>query len=248
MSSSDRVNSRTPPPARCAWTRMPSIFHSTAARPPARSMASSIVASLLASMGLSGLPTCRPNRASASLPPPSAACAVTASDPLSITARRTSAPGTPDALATASVITPSSAPWRSSPESKRTRNRCSSAVAAPNSSPTCRLRSAADPFPATRLDPGERLVHRQHGQRRVARPAAAATAATPTPPRSAAAAAHRTGRPPGSGSPRRWPRAARRPAPPPWPGGWRSRRRPGTRRPVQRVARHHCDPRDRLYP
>ena len=64
-------------------------------------------------------------------------------------ARRTSATGTAAARATASVITPSSAPWRSSPDSSPTRNRCSSAVARPNSSPTSALRAAAEPFPDT---------------------------------------------------------------------------------------------------
>ena len=64
-------------------------------------------------------------------------------------ARRTSATGTEAARATASVMTPSSAPWRSSPESRPTRNRCSSSVARPNSSPTSALRAAADPFPET---------------------------------------------------------------------------------------------------
>ena len=64
-------------------------------------------------------------------------------------ARRTSATGTEAARATASVITPSSAPWRSSPDSRPTRNRCSSAVARPNSSPTSALRAAAEPFPDT---------------------------------------------------------------------------------------------------
>ena len=64
-------------------------------------------------------------------------------------ARRTSATGTDAARATASVITPSSAPWRSSPDSRPTRNRCSSRVARPNSSPTSALRAVAEPFPDT---------------------------------------------------------------------------------------------------
>ena len=45
----------------------------------------------------------------------SAALATSPSSPASISARRTSAAGTPAARATASTITPSSAPWRSSP-------------------------------------------------------------------------------------------------------------------------------------
>jgi hypothetical protein len=104
---------------------------------------------LAASMGFTGRPTSRPNFASASLPPASAASAVLGSDPLSMIARRTSATGTPAARATASVITPSSAPCRSSPDSSRTRNCCSSPVAAPINSPTSRLRACADPLPAT---------------------------------------------------------------------------------------------------
>ena len=107
-------------------------------------------ASLLASIGLQ-----RPAdlQAEARAAPrgrrPARPAPAAASDPLSMTARRTSAPGTPAAFATASVITPSSAPCRSSPESSRTRNSCSGAVAAANSSATSRLRSAVEPLPAT---------------------------------------------------------------------------------------------------
>ena len=108
-----------------------------------------MLGALAASIGRTGRPTSRPNAASAALPPLSAAAATTPSEPRSIMARRTSATGTSAARATASVITPSSAPWRSSPESRPTRNRCSSAVARPNSSPTSALRAAAEPFPDT---------------------------------------------------------------------------------------------------
>ena len=149
MSSSVRVNSRTSPSARCAWIRMPSSFHSTAASPPIFARASSMVGALAASMGLTGRPTWSPNFASAAPPPPSAAPAVAGSEPLSMTARRTSATGTSAARATASVMTPSRAPWRSSPDSSRTRKYCSSAVAALSSSPTSSLRAAADPLPAS---------------------------------------------------------------------------------------------------
>ena len=151
MSSSVRVNRRTFPSARCAWILMPSSFHSTAhstgATPPTLASASEIVVALEASIGRTGRPTSRPNAASAPLPPASAAAATAASEPRSTTARRTSATGTEAARATASVMTPSSAPWRSSPESRPYRNRCSSSVARPNSSLTSALRAAADPFP-----------------------------------------------------------------------------------------------------
>ena len=132
---------------------MPSSFHSTAhsigAGPPALASASSIVGALAASIGRTGRPTSRPKAASAPLPPDSAAAATAPSEPRSIMARRTSATGTEAARATASVITPSSAPWRSSPDSRPTRNRCSSRVARPNSSPTSALRAAVEPFPET---------------------------------------------------------------------------------------------------
>ena len=108
---------------------MPSSFHSTAAGPPILARASSMLVALEASIGRTGRPTSRPNAASASLPPTRAAAATVPSEPRSITARRTSATGTEAAGATASVMTPSSAPWRSSPESRPYRNRCSSSVA-----------------------------------------------------------------------------------------------------------------------
>ena len=149
MSSRVRVNSRILPSDRCAWTLIPSSFHSTAAVPSILARASSMLGALAASIGRTGRPTSRPNAASASLPPLSAAAATTPSEPRSIMARRTSATGTSAARATASVMTPSSAPWRSSPESRPTRNRCSSAVARPNNSPTSALRAAAEPFPDT---------------------------------------------------------------------------------------------------
>ena len=69
--------------------------------------------------------------------------------PRSITARRTSLTGTPAACATASTITPSSAPWRSSPTSSCRRNRCSGAVARANRS--------AEQRPPGRLRPGPGL-------------------------------------------------------------------------------------------
>ncbi len=108
-----------------------------------------MLVALAASIGRTGRPTSRPKASSASRPPASAAAATAPSEPRSIIARRTSATGTDAARATALVITPSSAPCRSSPDSSPTRNRCSAEVARPNSSPTSALRAAAEPFPAT---------------------------------------------------------------------------------------------------
>ena len=67
--------------------------------------------------------------------------------PTTIAARRTSATGSVAAAAIASIITPSSAPWRNSPTSRRTRNSCSAAVARANSACSSALRSTAEPFP-----------------------------------------------------------------------------------------------------
>jgi hypothetical protein len=47
----------------------------------------------------------------------------------------------------ASIITPSSAPWRSSPTSRRSRKSCSGAVARSNTARNCAPRSAAEPLP-----------------------------------------------------------------------------------------------------
>ena len=149
MSSRVRVNTATSVPARWTWTRAPSSFHSTAAS-PTRSMAASTLVAVEASIGCRGRPTSRWNSRSPGTPEARATSATGPRAPRSIRARRTSAPGTPAALAMASTITPSSAPWRSSPESSPIRNRCSAAVARPNSSATSRRRSACDPGPASR--------------------------------------------------------------------------------------------------
>jgi hypothetical protein len=68
--------------------------------------------------------------------------------PVTIAARRTSAAGSPAAAATASSITPSSAPWRNSPMSRRTRKSCSAAVARSNKARRVALRAAVEPLPA----------------------------------------------------------------------------------------------------
>ena len=67
---------------------------------------------------------------------------------MTIAARRTSAAGSPAAAAIASSITPSSAPWRNSPMSRRTRKSCSAAVARAKRSRRRALRAAAEPLPA----------------------------------------------------------------------------------------------------
>ena len=96
ISSSVRVNRRTSPPARWAWIRIPSSFHSTAAAWPAD------LGQRLGDARRAGRQH-RPHRpadlqaeraASASLPPASAAAATAPSEPRSIIARRTSATGT----------------------------------------------------------------------------------------------------------------------------------------------------------
>ena len=74
--------------------------------------------------------------------PPSAALATSGSDPPSWCARRTSSAGTPAALATASVMMPSSAPCPRSPPSSRPRNSRSRPVARANSWASIRRRPA----------------------------------------------------------------------------------------------------------
>ncbi len=104
--------------------RAPSSFHSNAAS-PSRASASSASSAGCASIGWSGRNSCTAKRARPAAPSARAALATTPRSPASITARRTSPAGNPAALATASSITPSSAPWRSSPTSRRRRKSCS---------------------------------------------------------------------------------------------------------------------------
>ena len=85
--------------------------------------------------------------ASAGSPPDSAASAVTPRSPDSMCALRTAAAGTAAALAIASTITPSRAPWRSSPPSTLHRSRCSSSVARPKTSTSSVRRAATTPAP-----------------------------------------------------------------------------------------------------
>lgn len=146
---------------------MPSSFSSTA-HAPSLSTASPTEDALCASMGNTGRPTVSRNRLSASGPSASTDCATTWSDPVSITARRTSSGGAPVACASPSRATASSAPCRSSPVSRPNRNRCSSSVAAPINSPTRRVRSACDPAPHDIAERGQRgvdVLDRQPGLR-----------------------------------------------------------------------------------
>ncbi len=83
----------------------------------------------------------------AAVPPDMAAWAAAGSRPDSMNARRTASAGTSAAAATASTMTPSSAPWRSSPVSSRKRKSRSSAVARDNNERSSSERRRADPLP-----------------------------------------------------------------------------------------------------
>src|SRR3954469_18573512 len=143
-----RVHTRTTSPFRCTWMRAPSSLYSTVTSVPRSASASSREEPGLAGIGRTGRPIWSRTSSRAATPPASATAAVSGRLPESMKARRTSVTGTSTAVATASRTTPSRAPWRSSPVSSRTRNRCSSAVAAENSRPRAPFRLAADPGPA----------------------------------------------------------------------------------------------------
>ncbi len=153
MSRSVRVTMTTSSPERWTWMRAPSSLYSTTTSGPSESIASSMVAPGEASMGRMGRPTTSPTASSVCSPPEMASAAVRARSPDSITARRTTAASTPDAAAIASVITPSSAPWRSSPVMSPIRNSCSDAVAAPSSAPSASFRRCAEPAPVMVVRP-----------------------------------------------------------------------------------------------
>ena len=107
-------------------------------------------------------------------------------------ARRTSAAGTPAALATASAITPTSAPWRNSPPSRRRRNVCSSRWPTRTVALSSSARRAWEPLPATRPISVNASCDAAHRERRLLGGAGAWPAARPTPRRSGAVAARRT--------------------------------------------------------
>ncbi len=127
--------------------RAPSSFHSTAAGWTFAS-AAPMSAAGWASIGWSGWPTRRRSAASPGSPSVRAIVATAPRSPRSMSPRRTEASLTSAAFATASVITPASAPWRRSPASSRTRNRCSASLVRAMRSPSRRRRSATDPGPA----------------------------------------------------------------------------------------------------
>ena len=115
-----------------------------------------------------------------------------ARSPRSISARRSVGGGKPAARAIASAITPSSAPWRSSPESSARRKRCSRRWRSANSSAQRGRRAAWEPGPqrADRSEGGRRPRPRSA---RARRPARGSPAARPSRRRSGAGAARRTG-------------------------------------------------------
>ena len=135
----------------------------------------------LASMGRTGRPTSGATASTAAAPPVRASRAVSGRRPERKKARRTVAAGISAAAATASSITPSSAPCRSSPVNSRCRNRCSSAVAAPNRASSCAARRAVEPAPevaasassraSTSRDLQARCGRRRHAEGRQRAPA-----------------------------------------------------------------------------
>jgi hypothetical protein len=98
-------------------------------------------------MGWTPRSTWSPTPPRPSAPSVSATRAVAPRSPLSMAARRTRSRGTPAALAMASAITPSRAPWRSSPRRSRLRSCPSGSVARANSPVSTAWRSATDPGP-----------------------------------------------------------------------------------------------------
>ena len=147
-SSSDREKTATSSPSRWTWMRAPSSFQSTAPS-PTFSMASPSEAPGDASIGLSGRPTWSRKCSSPASPSRSAASATTRGSPQSMVARSTAVRGMPVAAATASAITPASAPWRRSPATSPRRKACSGAVAWANRAVTASRRAACEPAPSS---------------------------------------------------------------------------------------------------
>ena len=126
--------------------RIPSSFHSTDERSKP-STASPALAAVEASIGKIGRKISRPTSRRPSSPLVSASSAVWVRSPESMSARRASGPGTPAAFATASIISPASAPCLSSPVKSRLMKSASGSVARPSRlgeislAPGCRARS-----------------------------------------------------------------------------------------------------------
>jgi hypothetical protein len=126
--------------------RIPSSFHSTDARSKLAT-ASPTLSAVEASIGSTGWNSSKPTPRSPSSPCVSASSAVRVRSPDSISARRASSAGTPAAFATASIISPASAPCLNSPVNSRRMKSASSAVARPNRSPNSCRRFVAEPGP-----------------------------------------------------------------------------------------------------
>ena len=138
---------RTSSPSRCTCTRAPSSFHSTDAGPVCPS-ASVTSAALAASIGWIGCSTASRTASSASCPSVERERGGAAQ----VAREHRGAPddarsGCPAAVATASVITPASAPWRSSPVSSRRTKSTSGSVAREKRSVSSAWRAACEPAP-----------------------------------------------------------------------------------------------------
>ena len=145
---------------------MPSSLYSTAAG-LMRSSAASRSSPGEASIGCTGRSSSSEIPRSPSAPSASASAATAPRSPRSITARWTSALGRSAAFATASVITPASAPWPMSPSSSAVRNRCSSSVARASSSRTASRRAVCEPAPLSAPTRVNVSSTSRHGQRRL---------------------------------------------------------------------------------
>ena len=169
MSARLRVKTRPRLRRRCTWMRAPSSFHSTYVRlesfehRPRRRRPSARASGRSGAAGSAG------TRASPSPPSRIATSATEARSPASIAARRTSAAGTPAAFATASAMTPSSAPCRSSPRNKPTRRRCSGSVARAKSAASSSRRAPWEPLPAIDCEARHGRVDLEQLERRLGR-------------------------------------------------------------------------------
>ena len=143
----ERLKMRTSFPDRCTWIRTPSSFSSSRTS-GWRWSASSTVSAVFASMGSTAVNTVSCTASSPACPARNASRATAATSSVSIVARRTDSTETLAARAIASSTSPLRAPWRSPPESRSRRNRCSSDVARPRRAPSISSRAACEPVPA----------------------------------------------------------------------------------------------------
>ena len=165
--------------------RAPSSLYSKAAVPSCCS-ASRLSSTVCASMGFKGRNNRMVIRASPGRPSVSAALATARRSPDTISARRISPIGSSAACATASTISPSTAPWRNSRSTARCRNSCSSFVARAKSSPIRRARSVVEPAPlvcATRPSVASTSASGSSGAGAASGRMAACSAAGPRPMR-----------------------------------------------------------------